>query len=211
MRAGHHRIRIRIRIRIHHRTYDAYLLAPYRGQPSPVAGRGGKWEIHYNPHDVRQIWIRLPDDDLTEIPWIHRDHVHQPFNDHTRQHIRTHAQHSNHDDSQQHEAGLADALDQLMRRVTTGHATKANKLVARATTAPVPAARHPQHDTDPTTGESAQHGEDDSIDDPDDAPDGDFSPAPATGFGLYDAHEEPTDGEPEPTECGQHTSRRRRQ
>ncbi|MFD0432010.1 hypothetical protein ACFQ60_46925 [Streptomyces zhihengii] len=36
-------------ISIHHRTYDADLLAPHRGQASPVAGRGGKWEIHYNP------------------------------------------------------------------------------------------------------------------------------------------------------------------
>ncbi|GAA2768628.1 hypothetical protein GCM10010103_76710 [Streptomyces paradoxus] len=75
-------------ITIHHRTYDHDLLAPYRGQTSPVAGRGGKWEIHYNPHDVRQIWVRLPDGELTEIPWIHRDHVHQPFNDHTWQHPR---------------------------------------------------------------------------------------------------------------------------
>ncbi|MFF8265576.1 hypothetical protein [Streptomyces virginiae] len=38
-------------IRIHHRTDGADLLAPYRGRPSPVEGRG-KWEIHYNPHDV---------------------------------------------------------------------------------------------------------------------------------------------------------------
>ncbi|MFI6857968.1 hypothetical protein [Streptomyces sp. NPDC050416] len=108
------------------------------------------------------------------------------------QHIGTLAIHGTHDDVEHYEADLADTLDQLMRRVTTGHATKAEQaLVARATTAPIPAARHPQHDTDdPTTGESAQHGEDDSIDDLDDAPDGDFSPAPATGFGLYDAHEE---------------------
>ncbi|MFF0001453.1 Mu transposase C-terminal domain-containing protein [Streptomyces avermitilis] len=61
-------------IRIHHRTYDRDLLAPYRGQPSPHTSRNGKWEIHYNPHDVRLIWIRLPDGLLTEIPWIHRDH-----------------------------------------------------------------------------------------------------------------------------------------
>ncbi|MEU2718530.1 hypothetical protein [Streptomyces sp. NPDC007205] len=39
----------------------------------------------------------------------------------------------------------------------------------------------------PTTGESAQHGEDDSIDD---LPDDDTRPAAAAGFGLYDAHEE---------------------
>ncbi|MFB9466607.1 transposase [Streptomyces cinereospinus] len=36
VRAGHHRIRIRIRIRIHHRTYDAYLLAPL---PRPALPR----------------------------------------------------------------------------------------------------------------------------------------------------------------------------
>ncbi|MFH9015559.1 Mu transposase C-terminal domain-containing protein [Streptomyces sp. NPDC017943] len=184
-------------IRIHHRTYDHDLLAPYRGQASPVTGRGGKWEIHYNPHDVRQIWIRLTDGKLTEIPWIHRDHVHQPFNDHTWQHIRTHAQHSDHDNSQQHEAGLADALDQLMRRVHTGHATTAEQtLLARATTTPVPTARHPHHGTSPTTDapaqhdELAQHGEDDSIDDLDDLSDDGTRPATATGFGLYDAHEE---------------------
>ncbi|MGW5868837.1 hypothetical protein ACWFRJ_42610 [Streptomyces sp. NPDC055239] len=40
-------------ILIHHHTYDADFLALYRGLPSPVAGRGGKWKIHYNPHDVR--------------------------------------------------------------------------------------------------------------------------------------------------------------
>jgi transposase InsO family protein len=178
-------------IRIHHRTYDADILAPHRGRPSPVAGRSGKWEIHYNPHDVRQIWIRLPDGDLTEIPWIHRDHVHQPFDDHTWQHIRTLTLQGSHGDTEQHEADLADALDQLMRRVHTGHATKTEQaLLARTTAALIPTARHPQHDTDPTTDESAQHGEDDSIDDLDDTPDDDFTPSPATGFGLYDAHEE---------------------
>ncbi|WP_437043996.1 Mu transposase C-terminal domain-containing protein [Streptomyces sp. enrichment culture] len=178
-------------ITIHHRTYDHDLLAPYRGQASPVAGRGGKWEIHYNPHDIRQIWVRLLDGELTEIPWIHRDHVHQPFNDHTWQHIRTHAQHSNHDDPQQHEADLADALDQLMRRVTSGHATTAEQaLLARATTTPVPAARPPHPGTAPATGEPAHHGEDGSIDDLDDLPDDGTRPAAATGFGLYDAYEE---------------------
>jgi hypothetical protein len=175
-------------ITIHHRTYDADLLAPYRGQASPVAGRGGKWEIHYNSHDVRQIWVRLPDGELTEIPWIHRDHVHQPFNDRTWQHIRTHAQHSNYDDSQQHEAGLADALDQFMRRVHSGHASTAEQaLLARATTLPIPAARHPHHSTEAPADSPAQQDHSDSIDDLDD--DG-TRPAAATGFGLYDAYEE---------------------
>ncbi|MEU6346115.1 Mu transposase C-terminal domain-containing protein, partial [Streptomyces sp. NPDC046977] len=135
-------------IRIHHRTYDHDLLAPYRGQPSPHAGRGGKWEIHYNPHDVRQIWVRLPDGHLTEIGWIHRDHVHRPFNDRTWHHIRTATLHSNHrGDTDRQEADLADALDQLMRRVHSGHATRTEQaLIARTPTAPIPPARHPGHD-----------------------------------------------------------------
>ncbi|KPH99464.1 Integrase catalytic region [Actinobacteria bacterium OK006] len=178
-------------IRIHHRTYDHDLLAPYRGQPSPHTGRNGKWEIHYNPHDVRQIWVRLPDGQLTEIGWIHRDHVHQPFNDHTWQHIRTLTLHGNHHDAEQHEADLADALDQLMRRVHSGHATKAEQaLVARTATVPLPAARHSEEDTGQGADDPAQWDEDDSIDDLDDLPDDGTHPAPATGFGLYDAYEE---------------------
>ncbi|WP_461025915.1 Mu transposase C-terminal domain-containing protein [Streptomyces sparsus] len=181
-------------ISIHHRTYDADFLAPHRSQASPVAGRGGKWEIHYNPHDVRQIWVRLPDGELTEIPWIHRDHVHRPFDERTWQHIRTQAVDGNHGDAEQHEASLADALDQLMRRVHSGHATTTEQaLLARTAHLPLPAAR----DGDPGTeapadnlAQQATEGNDDSIDDLDNLPDDDLSPAPATGFGLYNAHEE---------------------
>ncbi|MFE3708747.1 Mu transposase C-terminal domain-containing protein [Streptomyces scopuliridis] len=177
-------------IRIYHRTYDADLLAPYRGQPSPITARGGKWEIHHNPHDVRQIWVRLPDGELTEIPWIHRDHVHQPFNDHTWQHIRTPALHDNHGDTEQYEADLADALDQLMRRVHSGHATTTEQaLIARTTAIPLPTARRQEHDTGQSADGPAQRDEDDSIDDLPDLPDDDTLAA-ATGFGLYDAHEE---------------------
>ncbi|MER6100703.1 Mu transposase C-terminal domain-containing protein [Streptomyces sp. NPDC001728] len=180
-------------ITIHHRTYDADLLAPHRGQASPVAGRGGKWEIHYNPHDVRQIWIRLPDGELTEIPWIHRDHVHRPFDERTWQHIRTQAVDGNHGDAEQYEASLADALDQLMRRVHSGHATKTEQaLMARTAHIPLPAARDGNHDTEAPADSPAQQGDegnDDSIDDLDDLPDP-VRPAPATGFGLYNAHEE---------------------
>ncbi|MEV6960680.1 hypothetical protein AB0M97_16065 [Streptomyces sp. NPDC051207] len=34
------------------------------------------WEIHYNPHGVRRIWVGLPDGQLTQIPWIDRDDFH---------------------------------------------------------------------------------------------------------------------------------------
>ncbi|WP_371611880.1 Mu transposase C-terminal domain-containing protein [Streptomyces clavifer] len=178
-------------ITVHHRTYDADLLAPHRSQASPVAGRGGKWEIHYNPHDVRQIWVRLPDGELTEIPWIHRDHVHRPFDERTWQHIRTQAVDGNHSDTEQHEASLADSLDQLMRRVHSGHATTTEQaLLARTAHLPLPTARDGDHHTETPADSPAQLDEDDSIDDLDDLPDDDVRPAPAAGFGLYDAHEE---------------------
>ncbi|MGW7459958.1 hypothetical protein [Streptomyces sp. NPDC054797] len=78
-------------IRIHRRTCNADLLAPYHGQPSPIAGRGGKGEIHYNPHDVRQIWIqpaRQPADrDPVDLPRPRPPAVQRP---HLAAHQNTH-------------------------------------------------------------------------------------------------------------------------
>ncbi|WP_369780698.1 Mu transposase C-terminal domain-containing protein [Streptomyces sp. R33] len=190
-------------IRLHHRTYDHDLLAPYRGRPSPVTARGGKWEVHHNPHDVRQIWLRLTDGTLTEIPWIHSDHAHHPFNERTWQHIR--AQAVRYPDPDQHEADLADALDQLMRRAGDGRATRAeHRLLGRATrplpavaSVPAPARLRGQETAISQTGTDPDG---DSLDDLDDAPEEPFddepehepsSPAhPYSGLGLYDAHAE---------------------
>ncbi|WP_344588533.1 Mu transposase C-terminal domain-containing protein [Kitasatospora paracochleata] len=127
-------------IRLEQRTYDADLLGPWRGQPSAVTARGGRWEVHYNPHDLRQIWIRLPGhpDGLVEIPWIHRDHVHQPFDDRTWHHLRTTLTHRS--ESPDHrEADLAHALDDLQRRATSGGATRTEQAVlTRAMPARIP-------------------------------------------------------------------------
>nr|WP_223187265.1 DDE-type integrase/transposase/recombinase [Streptomyces sp. CBMA29] len=122
-------------IRIDYRTYDHNDLNPHRGQRSPVTAKDGRWEIHHNPHDPRQIWVRLPDGKLHEIPWIHRAHVHQPFNDQIWHHIQNEVEQRG--DRDQHEADLADALDQLLRRTrdtagnepgTSGKSGKSNRL-----------------------------------------------------------------------------------
>jgi threonine/homoserine/homoserine lactone efflux protein len=107
-------------IRLGRHTYDHDLLGPYRGRPSPTTARAGRREVHHNPHDLRQIWIRLPDhpEGLVEIPWIHRDHIHQPFDDRVWQHICTTAVRRR--DHDQHEADLAQALDDLIRRAAAG-------------------------------------------------------------------------------------------
>ncbi|MEV2235396.1 Mu transposase C-terminal domain-containing protein [Streptomyces phaeochromogenes] len=190
-------------IRLHHRTYDCDLLAPYRGQPSPITARGGKWEVHTNPHDARQIWLHLPDGTFAEIPWIHRAHVHRPFNEQTWQHIRTTV--TRHTEPDSLEADLADALDQLMRRTRTGNATAGEqRLLARTQPARTPlppphsANSHPS-ETESGAGQAGPGTDADSLDDldeeqdldaeEDDADDG--PPAvPYTGLGLYDARTE---------------------
>ncbi|MFD9459097.1 transposase, partial [Streptomyces sp. NPDC059985] len=127
-------------IRISHRTYDDALLNPLRGQPSDVTARGGKWEIHHNPHDARHIWIRLPDGQLAEIGWIHRKHVHEPFSDHLWQHLKSEVEHRG--GAEQYEADLADALQAILTRARTGTATRpsaSERAAAKRVRAAVPA------------------------------------------------------------------------
>ncbi|MEU9222454.1 transposase [Streptomyces sp. NPDC048376] len=100
-------------IRINYRTYDHAVLNEHRGRPSPT-GPGGKWEVHLNPHDVRQIYLRLPDGHLHEIPWIHRDHVHAPMSETTWRHLRTTLEQRA--EREAHEAALAEAADQILRQ-----------------------------------------------------------------------------------------------
>lgn len=181
-------------IRVDHRTYDADVLTPYRGQPSPVTARGGKREVHTNPHDARQAWIRLPDGHLTEIPWIHHDHIHQPFNSATWQHIKTIT--ARHGDRDTHEADHAHALDQLMRRAHTATPGE-QRLITRTAplkAPPATAGTRPPCTPDP---QQADGWDDDSLDDLPDAPeqtDGEDEPGddhadtplPYAGLGLYD-------------------------
>jgi hypothetical protein len=193
-------------IRLNHRTYDCDLLAPYRGQPSPITARGGKWEVHANPHDVRQIWLRLPNGTVAEIPWIHRTHVHRPFNEQTWQHIRTTI--TGHTDPDSLEADLADALDQLMRRARTGHASRAeHRLITRTAPARTPLppprtedGRQEQETPAPTPVPGAGTDSLDHLDDIPDEPqtldqdteetDAGMPEVPYTGLGIYDAQAE---------------------
>ncbi|MHA4779817.1 Mu transposase C-terminal domain-containing protein [Streptomyces sp. MSC1_001] len=189
-------------IRLHHRTYDHDLLGPHRGQPSTVAGRGGKWEIHYNPHDVRQVWIRLPDGQLTEIPWIHRDHTHQPFNDRIWHYLRTITAQRAGQDAEQAEAALAEALDALMRRARAGQATAQEQhLLNRTTTVRTPPPRRSESRYQaPPPQPGATYAGEDSLDGLDQVQETqgltaedetvDGPPAPVSGYGLYDAEEE---------------------
>ncbi len=191
-------------IRLNYRTYNHDILNPHRGQRSPAASKDGKWEIHHNPHDARQIFIRLTDGQLHEIPWIHRDHVHQPFNDALWHHIQTEVEQRG--DRDQHEADLADALDQLLRRTRgpagTEHNTRSRKTPRAGSTATqlpdLPSQRRPlTAETAPGTAPDWSESLDDLIR-VDAAAETDTSevegagvlPAEAGGYGLWDAEAE---------------------
>ncbi|MFJ2264455.1 transposase [Streptomyces sp. NPDC087844] len=172
-------------IRINHRTYDHACLNEHRGRPSPT-GPGGKWEIHLNPHDVRQVYIRLPDGQLHEVPWIHRDHVHAPMGETAWRHIR--AALGRRGDREAHEAALAEAADQVLRRsrpLTGSTAAAATPSQPSDSPPGTPPAQHPARDPEGSldAAEARAHDDDDS------QAGGEESPPPAR-FALYDAFEE---------------------
>ncbi|MGW4380917.1 Mu transposase C-terminal domain-containing protein [Kitasatospora sp. NPDC004531] len=139
-------------IRLNHRTYDHPALNDYRGQPSSVTAQQGRWEVHHNPHDARRIWVRLGGGGFTPIPWIHAGHVHQPFGDQLWQHLKDTV--ARRGDRDRHEADLAQALDDLLRRARTGTAhPREHALITRHAPAALP------HGTDGPTGP-------DTVDDP---------------------------------------------
>ncbi|WP_331767843.1 hypothetical protein [Embleya sp. NBC_00896] len=149
------------------------------------------------------MWIRLPDGESTQIPRLHRDHAHHPFDKPTRRYLR--ATVIPHTDADIHEANLAQALDRLMCRARTGGATRTEqRLLARSTPTRIPPPARSVHEgREQDLGDSAPGKGEESLDELDDGlnesrPAGSDtdedeldSPAPPyTGYELYDAHEE---------------------
>ena len=62
-------------------------LGPYRRQHSGVAAKRGLWEVHYDPYDLSQVFVRTPDGWVT-APWTHLPMVSAPFADFTWRHAR---------------------------------------------------------------------------------------------------------------------------
>ncbi|MET9453252.1 hypothetical protein ABZY21_40095 [Streptomyces cinerochromogenes] len=182
-------------IRINFRTYDHAVLNEHRGRPSPT-GAGGKWEVHLNPHDVRQIYIRLPDGHLHEIPWIHRDHVHAPMAEIVWRHVR--AALDQRTGREAHEAALAEAADQVLRRArparpaplarpeTTSGPHTPMTAPATAATTEQPGPSRSTDSPDPLEAESRAEARDDvGIDEP-----GAHLPAVTGALTFYDADQE---------------------
>ncbi|MFI8438948.1 transposase [Streptomyces sp. NPDC079020] len=100
-------------IRFEHRTYDGPSLNAHRHRSTAT---DGKWEVHHNPYEPWQCWVRLPHG-WEPVPWIHQGLVSRPFTDTTWRHIRSVV--NQREGRAEHEEQLARHLDELLRRAYT--------------------------------------------------------------------------------------------
>lgn len=74
-------------VKISHRCYDTRALNPYRRQHSGIAARKGLWEVHHDPYDVSQVWIRNHHDGgWITAPWTQLRDTPTPFGEQAWQH-----------------------------------------------------------------------------------------------------------------------------
>ncbi len=107
-------------IKINHRVYDSAELNPWRRQPSGVSAKKNLWEVHHDPYDVSQIWVRNHrQGGWITATWKHLNSVPAPFGelawDHARQHLATQGR-------QATEAEIAQAVAALLQRADRGPA-----------------------------------------------------------------------------------------
>lgn len=106
-------------IRIGHRSYDADALNPFRGQRSGVAGRGHRWQVHYDPYDVTRVWVRNHwHDGWVMAPWRHLSTAPAPFAEAAWRHARQVVARRGTDPGTETE--IAQAVAGILRRATTG-------------------------------------------------------------------------------------------
>ncbi|MDH6112314.1 transposase InsO family protein [Kitasatospora sp. MAP12-15] len=106
-------------VRIDHRTYNCAELNPLRRRHSGIDSKGGLWEVHYDPYDLSQVWLR---DARTErwitVPWTHRHLLAVPFADFTWRRARELLALKGMNDTDQ--AAVAAAVQQLLTRAEKG-------------------------------------------------------------------------------------------
>ncbi|MEU3225434.1 Mu transposase C-terminal domain-containing protein [Streptomyces sp. NPDC006976] len=106
-------------IRIDHRTYNCPELAPLRRRPSGVDAKGGLWEVHYDPYNLSQVWVRdARTREWITVSWTHRHLISAPFADFTWRRARDLLALRGQDDTDQ--AAVAAAVEQLLVRAESG-------------------------------------------------------------------------------------------
>jgi transposase InsO family protein len=117
-------------IRIDYRTYDCPELGPYRLTHSGVNAQRGLWEVHYDPYDLTQVFVRTTDGWITS-PWTHLPMVSAPFAEFTWRHARTLTAEKGLDDA--NETEVARVLDDLLTRAQAGPVDKRSDRIAART------------------------------------------------------------------------------
>ena len=131
-------------IRIGYRTYDCPELGPWRLQHSGITARRGLWEVHYDPYDATQVFVRTTDGWVT-APWTHLPMVAAPFAEFTWRYARRLAAEKGRDDT--NETEVARVLDELLTRAEAGPVDKlTDRITGRARVAGA-AHRPPQRRT----------------------------------------------------------------
>jgi Mu transposase, C-terminal len=170
-------------IQIDYRTYNCAELGPYRRMSSGVAGKGGRWEVHYDPYDLTRIWVRnhLHGGWIT-VPWTHLSMVAQPFADFTWRHARQIAAERGVDDA--NETAVAVVLAALLRRAGQGPASRRviGRTLAVAALPPALPEGQPALSAAPAARELPAP-DDDPGEDPDEAQE---ITGTVVGFGLFD-------------------------
>ena len=123
-------------IRIDYRTYDSPDLNPWRLQLSGAPGKHGRWEVHHDPYDLSQVYVRTPDGWVTAT-WTHLPMVSAPFADFTWRHARRLAADAGMDDT--NETDVARVLDDLLTRAQDGPVDRSTTRAADRTGARVAA------------------------------------------------------------------------
>ncbi len=157
-------------IRIDYRTYDTTELGSYRRQHSGIAAKKGLWEVHYDPYDLSQVFVRTKGGWIT-VPWTHRAMVTGPFADFTWEHARRLVTAKGLDDKT--ETDVARVLDELLTRAQHGPDRRSGRIAARTKVAAT-THRPPQPDPAP----------EDDTDSPNE------TAATVVPFGIFDAHAE---------------------
>ena len=180
-------------IQIDYRTYNCGELGPYRRQPSGVAGKGTRWEIHFDPYDVSRIWVRnhhAKEGGWITVPWTHRSMVAQPFADFTWRHARRIAAGRGLDDT--NETAVAAVLGALLQRAGAGPESRRVLARQRAVAVLPPALPEARPAALPQPGALPALPAADAEEDHDD-PGGDRDEAvtgTVVGFGLFDPFNE---------------------
>ncbi|MEY9934152.1 transposase InsO family protein [Catenulispora sp. GP43] len=138
-------------ISVDRRTYDSAGLNPLRRQPSGITAQGDRWEVHYDPYDVTQVWVRDHRAGAwVQATWTHLPMIGQPFAEFTWRQARAIVAERRGDDTDQ--VQIAAALSDLLNRAGTGSARDrraAARQVSAPSLVPGPPLRPPGQDDEP--------------------------------------------------------------